>query len=469
MIQPIKSNMSESRPMKSLKSILSGSIFTCILCFVSANVHAEAEESNSDQPIEPIRINAGAYESYTDSNGNVWQPDRGFVGGAVIERYMVPVISGTEDDTLFHTERYSMDAFSVDIPNGHYVVNLYFAETFEGIYGPGGRVFSFSVQGQEFADFDIWEKTGGYERAHIETVPVEVTEGTLRIDFTHQVENPAINAIEILPQPGEQAGAVRRAPDGIFALGEPPEGFRSERDDIERGSNEMIEYESSTVGTTRRMLVYTPPGYSTDREYPVLYLLHGIGGDETEWQRFATPNLILDNLIADGKAEPMIVVMPNGRAQVNDRAEGNVFAAAPAFAVFENDLLDDVIPAIEARYSVAADREHRALAGLSMGGGQSLNFGLGNLETFSWVGGFSSAPNTRSPAELVPDPEAAKAKLNLLYVSCGDQDNLFHISQGVHDYLSEHEVPHIWNVSNHGHDPVDWANNLYFFVQHLFK
>ncbi len=173
----------------------------------------------------------------------------------------------------------------------------------------------------------------------------------------------------------------------------------------------MIEYDSKTVGTTRKMQVYTPPGYSKDKKYPVLYLLHGIGGDETEWQRFAHPDILLDNLIADGKAVPMIIVMPNGRAQKNDRAEGNVFAAAPAFAAFEQDLLKDVIPAIESRYSVQADREHRALAGLSMGGGQSLNFGLAHLDTFAWVGGFSSAPNTKPPAQLVPDPAAATQQL----------------------------------------------------------
>ena len=109
----------------------------------------------------------------------------------------------------------------------------------------------------------------------------------------------------------------------------------------------MISYDSKSVGTTRKMQVYTPPGYSNEKKYPVLYLLHGIGGDETEWQRFAKPNVLLDNLLADGKVTPMIVVMPNGRAQKNDRAEGNVFAAAPAFAAFEQDLLKDVIPTIE--------------------------------------------------------------------------------------------------------------------------
>jgi enterochelin esterase-like enzyme len=148
-------------------------------------------------------------------------------------------------------------------------------------------------------------------------------------------------------------------------------------------------------------------------------LLHGIGGDETEWQRFAQPDVLLDNLIADGNAAPMIIVMPNGRAQKNDRAEGDIFAAAPAFATFERDLLDDVIPTIELRYSVHKDREHRALAGLSMGGGQSLNFGLAHPDKFAWVGAFSSAPNTKPPTELLPDPAAAK-QLKLLYLSCGN-------------------------------------------------
>lgn len=217
------------------------------------------------------------------------------------------------------------------------------------------------------------------------------------------------------------------------------------------------------------MNVYTPPGYSKDGTYPVLYLLHGIGGDETEWQRFATPNVLLDNLIADGKAVSMIVVMPNGRAQENDRAEGNVFASSAAFATFERDLLEDVIPAIESRYSASTDREQRALAGLSMGGGQALNFGLAHLDRFAWIGAFSAAPNTRAPAELVPDPAALTRQAKLLYLSCGNKDSLFNISQGVHVYLREQNVPHIWNVDGHGHDATHWRNNLYHFAQRLFR
>ncbi len=268
---------------------------------------------------------------------------------------------------------------------------------------------------------------------------------------------------------GRLGGPVRLGPQDVQAYPDPAETIVEKRPDIPHGKLELISYESRTVGTTRQMNVYTPPSYSAEQKYPVLYLLHGIGGDETEWQRFAKVDCLFDNLIADGQVMPMIVVMPNGRAQKNDRAEGNVFEAAPAFAVFERDLLDDVIPTIESKYSVQADREHRALAGLSMGGGQALNFGLTHLNTFAWVGGFSSAPNTRAPEALLPDPAAAKSQLKLLWLSCGKQDGLMDVSQRVQRYLAQHDVPHVWNVDSHGHDPTHWRNNLFHFSQRLFQ
>jgi enterochelin esterase-like enzyme len=271
------------------------------------------------------------------------------------------------------------------------------------------------------------------------------------------------------PGPGGFGGPMTLNPDDVQVYPEPPAGINADRPEVPHGKLEMVEYDSKSVGTRRKMQVYTPPGYAPDKKYPVLYLLHGIGGDETEWQRFAAPNLLLDNLLADGKAAPMIIVLPNGRAQKNDRPEGNIYAAAPAFAAFEQDLLKDVIPAIETRYSVQGDREHRGLAGLSMGGGQSLNFGLAHLNTFAWIGGFSSAPNTKPPAELVPDPAAAREKLKLLWVSCGNKDGLIRISQGVHAYLKEKNVPHVWNVDSHAHDATEWRNNLYYFLQRVFR
>lgn len=271
------------------------------------------------------------------------------------------------------------------------------------------------------------------------------------------------------PRRGGFGGPIVLNADDKPAFPPVPEGFDAVHEGIAHGKLEMVEYDSKSVGTRRKVLVYTPPGYSSDRRYPVLYLLHGIGGDEEEWRRGGHPEVILDNLFAAGKAMPMIVVMPNGRAQADDRPGPNAMATAPAFGKFDQDLLGSVIPFVEAKYSVIQDRESRALAGLSMGGGQSLNFGLGHLETFAWVGGFSSAPNTKPAAELLPDPKAASGRLKLLYLSCGNKDGLIRISQGVHAYLKEHQVPHLWHVDEHAHDFNHWKKALYQFAQLIFQ
>ena len=254
-------------------------------------------------------------------------------------------------------------------------------------------------------------------------------------------------------------------------LKEAPIGFDQVRPGIAKGKIDTITYESKTVGTMRKALLYTPPGYDKKNKYPVFYLLHGIGGDEKEWLKGANPQVILDNLYAESKIEPMLVVMPNGRAMKDDRAVGNIFDKdkVEAFARFENDLLNDLIPFIEKTYPTLTDKDHRAIAGLSMGGGQSLNFGLGHLDKFSWVGGFSSAPNTKLPQELVPDPEAAKTKLKLLWISCGDSDGLLSFSKRTHDYLFQHDVPHVYYLEPGVHDFKVWKNGLYMFSQFLFK
>ncbi len=250
-----------------------------------------------------------------------------------------------------------------------------------------------------------------------------------------------------------------------------PQGFDSVRVGEPHGTIDTIHYASKTVGTTRKALIYTPPGFSRSRKYPVLYLLHGIGGDEKEWLNGGHPQVILDNLYAEKKIEPMIVVMPNGRAMKDDRAVGNIFDSVKvqAFATFERDLIDDLIPFIEETYPVEKDREHRAIAGLSMGGGQSLNFGLGNLDEFAWIGGFSSAPNTKPPEQLLPNPDEAKKKLKLLWISCGDDDGLITFSQRTHEYLDANNVPHIFYVEPGVHDFKVWKNDLYMFTQLIFK
>ncbi len=250
-----------------------------------------------------------------------------------------------------------------------------------------------------------------------------------------------------------------------------PQGLDTPRTGIAQGKIDTISYASKTVGTKRKASIYTPPGYSKNKQYPVLYLLHGIGGDENEWLKGGQSQVILDNLYANNKIEPMIVVMPNGRATKDDRATGNIMAPdkVEAFATFEKDMLNDLIPYIEIKYPVIKDREHRAIAGLSMGGGQSLNFGLGNLDQFAWIGGFSSAPNTKPPEQLVPNPEEARKKLKLLWISCGDDDGLITFSQRTHDYLSANNVPHIYYIEPGGHDFKVWKNSLYMFSQLLFK
>ncbi|MGJ1192452.1 alpha/beta hydrolase [Sphingobacterium sp. G1-14] len=250
-----------------------------------------------------------------------------------------------------------------------------------------------------------------------------------------------------------------------------PQGFDVERKLTSTGKIDSLVYPSKTVGVKRKALIYTPPGYSAAKKYPVLYLLHGIGGDEREWFRHGSPQVIFDNLYAEGKMEPMLVIMPNGRAMEDDRAGGNVMAPdrVAAFSTFEKDLLDDLIPFVEKQFPVIKDREHRAIFGLSMGGGQALNFGLGHIDTFAWVGGFSSAPNTKMPQELLPVPKEAKDKLKLLWISCGDQDGLLNISRRTHEYLSEHGVPHIYYLESGGHDFNVWRNDLYNVSQLLFK
>jgi hypothetical protein len=152
------------------------------------------------QPTRPaIRVNAGAFEAYTDASGTVWQAEKGFDGGDVIERPDL-TIANTQTPKLYQSEHYGMNAFTCDVPNGKYLAKLHFAETFEGISGPGERVFSFNVHGREFKDFDVWAKAGGANRAYVESVPVEVTDGKFKIAFVTNIENPQINGIELIPQ-----------------------------------------------------------------------------------------------------------------------------------------------------------------------------------------------------------------------------------------------------------------------------
>jgi enterochelin esterase-like enzyme len=247
-----------------------------------------------------------------------------------------------------------------------------------------------------------------------------------------------------------------------------PADFTQVRPDIPKGKLESITYHSKSIGIDRKAVVYTPPNYDPNQKYPVLYLMHGIGGNETHWTTLCAANKVLDNLIADHKAVPMIIVMPNGRATA-EPPSANFMSDFDYYADFEPDLLQDLMPYIESHYSVKADRDHRAITGLSMGGGQGLDFGINNIDKFAWVGGFSSAPNLQPPDILIPKIQQAKDNLSLLWIGCGDKDSLITGSWNLHQALVKAKIDHIWYVDSGVHEVPVWNNNLYMFAQMLFK
>jgi len=238
-----------------------------------------------------------------------------------------------------------------------------------------------------------------------------------------------------------------------------PKDFDKKRDNILRGKVETIEYESKTVGAKRKMVVHTPPDYSKAAKYPVFYLLHGAGDDETGWQVKGSADIILDNLYADKKLESMIVVMPNGFAQAPGGKGKN--------SGFEDDLLKDIIPYVESHYPAKADRENRALAGLSMGAGQSLSIGLKHLDKFAWVGAFSGG-GAKAGAALTDAAEANK-KLRLFWISCGDKDGGFKNSEALHNSLAERKIAHVWHIDSGAHTWPVWKNDLYLIAPMLFR
>lgn len=227
-------------------------------------------------------------------------------------------------------------------------------------------------------------------------------------------------------------------------------------------------YDSKSLKTIRRLTVYTPPGYDprAATRYPVLYLFHGANADETAWTRLGHVNLILDNLLAAGKAKPFVVVMPFGYGVPPGSGSNNN-------AFFERDLLEDVIPYVQSRYAVLTDREHRAIAGLSMGGGQSLGIGLSHPEQFSYVGGFSAALRPadfqKSFGALTADPKATNQKLHLLWIGCGSEDSLFGAAESFSKFLDAANIKHVFRKSDGAHTWINWRRYLNEFAPLLFQ
>jgi enterochelin esterase-like enzyme len=256
--------------------------------------------------------------------------------------------------------------------------------------------------------------------------------------------------------------------------------------DVPHGEIRTLLYTSRSNGVSRELTVYVPPGYDQARtaRYPVLYLLHGFANDHHSWHRYGRANDILDNLLAKGAIAPFLVVMPlgYGGARVNGDGTGIPADGSGAFrgdpALYERDLLEDIIPLIDGKYRTRADRKHRAIVGFSMGGGQAGRFGLRHLETFSTVGimsaglgggGTAAAPGADPVAALAANPARANERIDLLWIACGKEDAAMKGAAALHDALGKAGIEHTFLETDGAHHWRVWRRYLRDLAPLLFK
>jgi len=254
--------------------------------------------------------------------------------------------------------------------------------------------------------------------------------------------------------------------------------------DVPHGEIRTVLYQSRSNGVTRELTVYVPPGYDQSRaRYPVLYLLHGFANDHHSWHRYGRANDILDNLLAQKAIAPFLVVMPLGYGGASVNGDGTGIPPRGgdprgATALYERDLLEDIIPMIDRTYRTIADRRHRAIAGFSMGGGQAGRFGLGHLETFSQVGimsaglgggGAAGAPGSDPIAPLAANPVKTNAQIDLLWIACGKDDAAMRGARSLHDALAKAGITHTFVESEGAHHWRVWRRYLRDLAPLLFK
>ena len=230
---------------------------------------------------------------------------------------------------------------------------------------------------------------------------------------------------------------------------------------VPHGSVSIRYYPSKATGGTRRTFIYTPPNYEKSSErLPVLYLLHGGDGDETVWTQFGRANLIIDNLIAEKKVAPMIVVMPSGYAYPWHAG----VATEKQRADFERDLTEDLIPFVQANYRASTDRDHRALAGLSMGGSQTLSIGPRHLDLFSRLAAFSSGAGAnpeQTLAAIGKNPKVVNDRLKLFWIGVGTEDAAIANAKRTSDYLNSVGVKHTYKTTPGAHTWIVWRKYLH--------
>ena len=271
-----------------------------------------------------------------------------------------------------------------------------------------------------------------------------------------------------MPDPSNPNLELRRwGNTSMFTVTGAEKGVFEERP-VPHGTVHVSFYDSKNLGTSRMFYVYTPPGYETGKDkYPVLYLLHGNGQIESSWTWTGKANLILDNLIADGKAKPMIVVMPYGHVPREIKPSPAPGSAAGDSQAIEKELIGAVKPLVEAKYRVLTDREHRAIGGLSMGAAQSLSIGLHNLDQFAYVAAFSGGGNMAEWQKT--DAGLLNKKLKVLWLGCGTEDAAYKGVKGMDDLLTGMNVKHVFNPSGGGHSWPNWQVYLSKYAPLLFR
>lgn len=241
--------------------------------------------------------------------------------------------------------------------------------------------------------------------------------------------------------------------------------------DVPHGAVHRHDFLGKAAGRPREMWVYTPPGYESDtsKTYPLLVLQHGSGDNQKTWVEHGKAHWILDNLIAEGKAKPMIVMMLDGHplGQVpRDAADRR----AASMTAFRSELLDEAMPLLESRYRVSKDREQRAITGLSMGGWQSLSIGLNHLDRFSWIGSFSGAVDENEIKPALEDATGTNAKLKLLWIAVGKDDERTRVrNEQLVGILKSKGIKHEWLLTEGDHSWPVWRDYLSKFVPLLFQ
>jgi enterochelin esterase family protein len=298
-----------------------------------------------------------------------------------------------------------------------------------------------------------------------------ITLGPLAPDFysyTLRVDGLAISD----PSNPTLKTGIRGHSSAVLIAGESPTAWDARA--VPHGAVHRHHYDSKVMEDLRAFTVYTPPQYDpkSNTKYPVLYLLHGSGDHDQNWVDFGRANFILDNLIADGKAKPMIVVMPYGQMTPPFETGGNA-RGVNTNARFEQDLLGDVLPRVEELYKVETSADKRAIAGLSMGGGQALWTGLNNLDQFAWVGGFSSSMRQVTGQERIlkalADTKAVNKRTKLLWIAIGKEDTLLKGNNEFAAWLKTQGITHTYQVTEGSHNWSVWRRYLAELTPQLFR